>query len=97
MKIKPTFSKWAFSAALSAVTLGLTAQGGEATAQKLLPRRTAPVVFAAPFAHDVNGNHVIVRRDSGRERGVVGDAQIAPEPMKSGGHAQRYGELSAVD
>ena len=35
MKIKPTFSKWAFSAALSAVTLGLTAQGGEATAFEL--------------------------------------------------------------
>src|SRR5204863_9161053 len=35
MKIKPPFSKWAFSAALGAVTLGLTAQGGEATAFEL--------------------------------------------------------------
>ena len=59
----------------------------EAAAEKLLPRRAAPMMRAAPFADDID-RHDLRVRGGGVERGIVGEAEVAAEPV-DGDHRGR--------
>ena len=66
-------------------------QRSEARAQEFLAVRPSPVVVFLPVAEDVNGDDELggcLR--GGVERGVVGQAQVAPEPMDGNFHVDRF-------
>jgi len=60
-----------------------------AAAEELLTDRTGPSVRSLPVADDIDRNDFLTRGDSGMEGRVVGDPEVAAEPVNDAfGHGR---------